>query len=254
MKKSIIKFLILTILIVGAYQATKVKPVEVKRVNQAEDNFEKAENFDFSATISIEEGRTGYYDLSLDGYKSGEKSKGSFGLVTEIQGSEERVEGDFIIKNRELYLKFDEENKPLFLDDFFANNYNLSEEQLVENWVKIELEDKFKFSFNFPAENVEVVSEEEEFKEKEIYYYKTSLTAKQLFENQVDVDLFLGKNDLNIYQLDVNEQITLSNGFSFKEPFQSFSTGLSPTLKIKAEFMNFKEKKEIDMPSSALEL
>lgn len=253
MKKTIIKILILTILIVGTYQATKVKPVEVKRVERAEYNFGKAENFDFSTTLSMEEGRTGYYDLILEGSRSKDMAEGDFNLTTEL-GDEETIKGKFIFDKSDLYLKIKEEDISREVENFFLDNYDITRRRIVNNWIKFDSGEQFNFNLKLPAENVEVISEDEELKEEEMYYYKTGLIIENLFDNKIDSELFLGKSDLNLYQLNLDQEITLNRNLEFKQPFQSFDAGSSPTLKIDAQFYNFGDEKEIELPSSIIEL
>lgn len=254
MKKNIIKFIVVAILIFGVYYGSQVTPVEEKRVDATLENLRNLEAVNFELNGSIEDARQGFYDLQIrEGYMSEDLAKGDFVLDTRLEGESQRLEGEFIHTDNDLYLNFNEEGLPIVLEGFFRENFDEEIEVVRNNWIK------FKFDYNRPKfslveESVEDIDEEKEIDEMDMYHYGFDLKIGEIIEDSVRLEMFTGQDDLNIYRLLSDTQIELARDFEALEPFGSFSAGDSPTFKIEANFSDFNELKEVETPEEYLDL
>ena len=256
MKKKIIKFIVVAILIFGVYYGSRVTPVEEKRVGATLENVREWEAVSFDLEGSIEDSRQGFYDLEVrNGYieKDESRAKGDFSLNTRLEGENQRVEGVFLYDNADLYLNFDEEGLPIVLEGFFRENFNQDIEVVRNNWVK------FDFEYNHPSfslieESVEEIDDEEEIEEKEMYHYGFDLEVAEIVEGPVRMEMFTDYEHLNLYRLLSDTEIKLARDFEAIDPFGSFLAGNSLTLKLEASFSDFNEIKEMEIPEEYLDL
>lgn len=250
--KSVIKFVVFAIVILGGYYATQVTPVEVKRMEATVKNFETIDSFNFSGTASLEETRSGFYDLQLEGRKVNGKMAGDFNFKTEISGSNQTIKGKFITKGNDLYLNFDKDGLPISLENFFMDNYDTRIEKVRNSWVLLPLNQKP--DFKFLSKKVKVLPNDEKFKEKEIFHYKTPVKFNNFIKSEIPTELWIGQDDLNIYKLKTDQSFELSKNLNFQDPFVDFPMGISPTLKAEFNFSNFQSGKKITLPEDYLEL
>ncbi|MGM0439346.1 MAG: hypothetical protein ACQEP3_02860 [Patescibacteria group bacterium] len=253
MKKKVIRFIIIAVLILGVYYGAKVTPVEEKRAQATLDNLESLEAVNFKLEGGLEDSREGFYDLQTDGYIDEEKGKGDFSLSTRIEGAEQEINGEFIYSDPNLYLNFNEDGLPIVLEGFFRDNFEYEIEEVRNQWVRLETDLKSP-EISIVEEGVEILAEDEEIGDKEMYNYNVEIKTPEFFEESLVVEIFTGKEDLNLYRTIIDKEIELSERISFPEPFLSFSAGSSPTLKLDAEFSNFNEKEEVEIPEEYLEL
>ena len=251
MKKKIIKFVVVAIIILGFYYGSQVTPVEEKRADATLENFRSIEAVSFEMEGSMESVRDGFYDLSIsEGYMDKQAGEGSFILDTRLEGESQRLEGEFIYLEDDLFLNFDEDGLPIVLESFFRDNFGREIEEIRNNWIKTEV-DFFFPDFQMVEGSVEVVSEDED---GDKYHYGFQLEAPDLIEESVYVEILTGREDLNLYEFTIDSEIELSRDISFSEPFESFSVGNSPTLELGAEFSDFDEVKEVNAPEEYLDI
>lgn len=250
--KSVIKLIVFAIVILGGYYATQVTPVEIKRMEATAKNFETVDSYNFSGKASLEEARSGFYDIQLEGRKVDGKVAGDFNLETEISTSNQTIKGEFISEGSDLYLNFDEDGLPIALESFFMDNYNTPIEEVRNNWVLLPTNQKF--NIEFLNKKVEALPNDEKLNEKEVFHYKTPIKVNSLFESEIPTELWIGQEDLNVYRLKTDQSFELSKNINFKDPFVDFPAGISPTLKTEFNFSNFENSEEITLPEDYLEL
>lgn len=257
--KSAIKFFVFAIIILGGYYATKVTPVKVKRMNTATENFKTIDSFSFSGTAVLEETRSGFYDLQIEGRKNGKKVAGNFDLETEISRNIQKINGEFIIDGSDMYLNFNDDGLPIALENFFMDNYEIPIERARSNWVLLCINQDFEL--NFLDEEVESISQsgksedkEEKFSEIETFTYKMPIKINDLFESEIPVEFWIGKKNLNIYKLKIDESLELAKNYNFKDPFVDLPMGITPTVKVEFNFSDFQKSEEIILPEDFLEL
>ncbi len=249
-KKKIIKFTIVFILIFGFYYGSQVVPVEEKRVQASLDNFETSTfNFDFNG--SLEKAREGFYDFSASGYTQEGGAEGNFSLSTRLEGEVQEIEGEFVYKEG-LYLNFSEDGLPIVLEGFLTENYDYQIEEVRNKWVRLPIELE-RPTLTLKEESVQVLDEEESINDKEMYYYSFDLMVDELFEGELSPEIFTGKEDLQIYRLMIDQDIELSRGFELDDPFIGFSAGSSPTLELTASFSDFNHEKELESPEEYID-
>ncbi len=254
MKKTIIKFLIISILILGVYYSTSVRPVEEKRVENTISNFKNQQSFGFEATGSLESGRNGFYDLQIKAHKQKQAIQGDFILTTNIEGSSQDIEGEFIHEDQDLFLLFESEGLPITLESFFEENYDKKIEDIRNQWVRIDAGLSFLDNFEITEEEMETISEEEEIKDEEVYHYKVNIFNQELFKENISMELFTGKRDLILHKLIIDDNFSLAESLDFPKPFVSFIAGSSPTLSLSINFYDFNQEKEILTPIEFLDL
>lgn len=248
-KKTIIKFLIITILVLGFYYGSQVTPVEEKRTKATVDNFNQLEAVSFDLEVELASSRDGFYDLTInDGYKGKNSGSGSFELETSFDGDDLNLKGDYRYFESDFYFLI-EELGPDQEAEIFFETYQMDEGQ----WVKM---DNF---FEIPQmemveESVTVISEDEEINEKEMYNYEFSLSMDELTDESLLVEVMTGKEDLNPYKIDVDDQLELNADLGPESGFPVFSTGSSPTFKFSANLFDFDEEKELEEPSEYIEI
>ncbi|GEM_PF-4444299 len=250
--KSLLKFLIIGILIFGIYQSTKVVPVEEKRMEATAENFRSLGSFEANFNGALESAREGFYELSSNAYfERGErlKAEGDFVLETQMEGSPQEIEGKFKFRDPDIFILFEEEDPPIVLESFFAENFDRNIEEVRGRWLTHTLtEDSFLSEPVFDSQFVEAISEEEKINEKEMYHYRVPLTGLKILEEDLKIEVYAEKEDLNIYKLSANQEISFSRDLDFPDPFIGFSTGSSPTLNFTIEFSDIDTEKEIDFP------
>ncbi len=244
MKNQIIKFLVIAVLIFGIYYGSEVRPVEEKRVDATIQNFKNLESVGFNLRGSLESSRRGFYDLEIvDGYIDNNSGKGNFILDTEIDGSDQRLEGEFVYRGSRLYFNFQEDGLPSYLEEDFSQEVDL----INDDWMGVD------FNFNKPEfslkkDSVDIIDEEESVDGEEVYHYEFYLEMDNLVENPIKMEVFTSKEELYPYKLLSDYEIDLYRDFEAPEPFTSFFAGNSPTLKIEADFFEFNQKKEVNIP------
>ncbi len=254
MRKTIIKFIVVAILIFGVYYGSQVTPVEEKRVDATLENVSNLEAVSFNLEGSIEDAREGFYDLQIrDGYIGESSGEGEFLLETRIEGESQRMTGEFVYSDPDFYLNFDEEGLPIVLEGFFRDNFNQNIEEVRNNWIRIAF-DLDTPPFSLVEESVEVINDEEEVDEMEMYHYGFDLQVDGVIAEPMTAEMFTGKEDLNLYRFLTDTEIELDRDLEALEPFGSFFAGASPTLKIEVEFSDFDELKDVEIPEEYLDL
>lgn len=250
-KGSFGKLLVLALIVIGVYFSMGVEPVERKRVNATFDNFKNLNAVSFDFDFNIEEAREGFYDLQVDGYMEPKKrvGTGDFIVDTRIEGALQTIEGRFAYEEPYLYINFSEDGLPITLEEFFRENYDLNIETARSNWLQIELDSPV---FDF-GEEVEVISDDEEIGEEEMYRYGIDLVSNY-FSNDLSAEIFTGKKNLQIHRLTTEDEASFEDGWIFPEPLTSFSDNSSPKVSFQINFHNFETEKEITVPDEFIEL
>ena len=247
-KKTIIKFLIITILVLGIYYGNQVTPVEEKRAKATLDNFNGLEAVSFDLDAELASSREGFYELTINnGYKEKERGSGSFRLETSFDGNNLNLEGDYRYFESDFYFLVEE-----IADEgaeSFLNTYQINEDQ----WVRVD--NNFRIpQIELVQESVTVISEDEEIDEKEMYNYDLSLSIGELTDESLSAEIMTGKEDLNPYKIEIDDQLELNDDLGLNSGFPTFSTGSSPTFKFSADLFDFDEEKELEEPSEYIEI
>ncbi len=232
----------------------QVEPVERKRAEAALNNFNNfsAAEFEIDGSLTKDDGES--YLFEIKGYmERGDKSKGggTFNLNTE-NGSEQEMKGDFVFERPYLYFTVDESTSS---DGALLNNLpsEIFEEE-NQQWVKMEIpEEYFKKRISLKNEEIEVISEEEELNEKEMFHYKIMANLNDFFKEDFEAEIFTGTEDLNIYKLFIESRLELTEDLNFDPLFELLSESKFE-LDLKAEFFNFDEVQSISTPENFLEL
>ncbi len=250
-KSSFGKLLVLALIVLGIYFSMGVEPVEKKRVDTSFENFKNSEAVSFDLDLNIEEAREGFYDLQMDGYMEPkqESGAGEFIVDTRIEGALQTLSGQFVYQKPYLYLNFAEDGLPITLESLFREEYDLNIEEVRNEWLRMEI--VFP-GFDF-GEEVELISENEEVGEREVYHYSIDLMT-DYFTDNLRVEIFTDKSQLNIRRAIVEGESSFEKELSFPEPFATFSTDSSPKINFLINFDRFEEREEIESPDEFIEL
>ncbi len=247
-KKTIIKLLVITILVLGVYRGSGLTPVEEKRAEATLRNFNQAEAVSFNLEAELASSRDGFYELIIQqGYKEENRGSGSFELETVFDGDDTYLEGEYRYFDSDLYLRLEEGESDQVVGNVFGTD------QAVGNWIKTDT------YFTFPdmklvEESVEVISEDEEIDGKEMYQYELSVSVEQFTDNILSMEMMTGKEDLNLYGLGIEDQLDLVVDAGLGAGLPLFSTGSSPTVNISADFFDYNQEKDIGEPIEYLEI
>ncbi len=251
--KTLIKLMIVGILVFGFYQSQNLTPVEERRATAAIDNFQSLNSFQVNFEGYIEETDTRVYEAKMNSYfnrtDSGLKSKGEFSLKIPNENSSEKIEGELITTEESFFILPDPESISV-IEELGYSDFT---ERELNSWMKYDLDNPTEDIKIYPDSTI-TISEDEKINDTEVYHYRTELSGFNFLEEDFEVDLFTGKEDLNIYRISTKQEINFSKDVDFFHSAMNFSTGSSPTLDFQIEFSGFNEEKEIQLPEEYMDI